>query len=193
MASSSAAFAAPKYTAASNRIRLDIAHLLIARNLSSKLSFPPGWHHLLSFSYLMTVETLNPSPRPSPEERGVVDLIHCGELGKDQQCEVLSLHIRYAHGRNCKKGHFQRQGVVVMKAAYAFAADNRYVLLAKPHINDVSDTAFWIAHHRAVESARIDALFRDPFAGRLAGEHGRKDCSPSLKSMDGVQRKPLPR
>jgi methyltransferase (TIGR00027 family) len=41
-------------------------------------------------------------------------------------------------------------------------------------INDVSDTAFWIAYHRALESARPDALFRDPFANRLAGERGRR-------------------
>jgi methyltransferase (TIGR00027 family) len=41
-------------------------------------------------------------------------------------------------------------------------------------IQDVSDTAFWIAYHRAVESARPDALFRDPFAARLAGERGRR-------------------
>ena len=40
-------------------------------------------------------------------------------------------------------------------------------------IKDVSDTAYWIAHHRAAESARPDALFRDPLAGRLAGERGR--------------------
>jgi methyltransferase (TIGR00027 family) len=41
-------------------------------------------------------------------------------------------------------------------------------------IENVSDTAFWIAHHRSVETERPDALFRDPLAGRLAGEHGRK-------------------
>lgn len=41
-------------------------------------------------------------------------------------------------------------------------------------IQDVSDTAFWIAYHRALESARPDALFRDPFAARLAGERGRR-------------------
>lgn len=40
-------------------------------------------------------------------------------------------------------------------------------------INDVSDTAFWIAYHRALETARDDALFRDPYATRLAGERGR--------------------
>jgi methyltransferase (TIGR00027 family) len=39
---------------------------------------------------------------------------------------------------------------------------------------DVSDTAFPIAYHRAVETERPDALFRDPFAARLAGERGRK-------------------
>lgn len=41
-------------------------------------------------------------------------------------------------------------------------------------IRDVSDTAYWIAHHRAVESVRTDALFRDAFAARLAGEHGAR-------------------
>jgi methyltransferase (TIGR00027 family) len=41
-------------------------------------------------------------------------------------------------------------------------------------IQDVSDTAFWIAHHRAQETERRDALFRDPFAARLAGERGRR-------------------
>src|SRR3954470_716815 len=41
-------------------------------------------------------------------------------------------------------------------------------------IKDVSDTAFWIAHYRAEETVRKDGLFRDPFAARLAGEHGAK-------------------
>lgn len=41
-------------------------------------------------------------------------------------------------------------------------------------VENVSDTAFWVAHYRAVESERRDALFRDPLAGRLAGEHGSK-------------------
>ncbi|MFL6601219.1 MAG: class I SAM-dependent methyltransferase [Steroidobacteraceae bacterium] len=40
-------------------------------------------------------------------------------------------------------------------------------------IRDVSDTAFWIAYHRKLESERSDALFHDPFAARLAGERGR--------------------
>ena len=41
-------------------------------------------------------------------------------------------------------------------------------------LQDVSDTAFWIAYHRSLESDRPDALFRDPFAKRLAGERGRR-------------------
>ncbi len=40
-------------------------------------------------------------------------------------------------------------------------------------ITHVSDTARWTALHRATESARPDALFRDPLAERLAGERGR--------------------
>jgi methyltransferase (TIGR00027 family) len=43
----------------------------------------------------------------------------------------------------------------------------------EPLITHVSDTARWTALHRATESARRDALFNDPFAERLAGEHGR--------------------
>lgn len=41
-------------------------------------------------------------------------------------------------------------------------------------IGDVSDTAFWVAHYRAVEGERPDALFHDPLAGVLAGERGKK-------------------
>jgi methyltransferase (TIGR00027 family) len=39
-------------------------------------------------------------------------------------------------------------------------------------ISHVSDTAYWVAYYRAMESARPDALFHDPFAARLAGERG---------------------
>ena len=40
-------------------------------------------------------------------------------------------------------------------------------------VANVSDTARWVAQYRANESARPDALFRDPLAARLAGERGR--------------------
>ncbi len=41
-------------------------------------------------------------------------------------------------------------------------------------IQNVSDTARWVAVYRAMESKRPDALFRDPFAERLAGERGHE-------------------
>ena len=41
-------------------------------------------------------------------------------------------------------------------------------------IENVSDTARWVAVYRAMETARPDAIFRDPYADRLAGEQGRK-------------------
>jgi methyltransferase (TIGR00027 family) len=43
-----------------------------------------------------------------------------------------------------------------------------------PLIRNVSDTAHWVARYRALESARPDALFHDPFAERLAGARGRE-------------------
>jgi methyltransferase (TIGR00027 family) len=45
--------------------------------------------------------------------------------------------------------------------------------MPEPLISNVSDTARWVAVYRAWESARPDALFRDPLAERLAGERGR--------------------
>jgi methyltransferase (TIGR00027 family) len=39
-------------------------------------------------------------------------------------------------------------------------------------VRGISDTARWVAYFRARETERADALFRDPYAERLAGEHG---------------------
>ncbi len=39
-------------------------------------------------------------------------------------------------------------------------------------IENVSDTALWVAFYRAMESDRPDALFRDPYARALAGAKG---------------------
>jgi len=44
--------------------------------------------------------------------------------------------------------------------------------VSRPLVSNVSDTARWVAVYRAWESARPDALFRDPYAERLAGERG---------------------
>jgi methyltransferase (TIGR00027 family) len=41
-------------------------------------------------------------------------------------------------------------------------------------LRDISDTARWVAMYRAQETERPDALFRDPFARRLAGERGEQ-------------------
>lgn len=43
-----------------------------------------------------------------------------------------------------------------------------------PAIRNISDTARWVAAYRAHENERPDALFRDPFARRLAGERGER-------------------
>ncbi len=41
-------------------------------------------------------------------------------------------------------------------------------------VENVSDTALWVACYRAQETLRPDALFKDPLADKLAGERGRE-------------------
>ena len=47
----------------------------------------------------------------------------------------------------------------------------------EPLIRNISDTALWMAMYRAMESEREDAVFRDPFASRLAGKRGEEIMS----------------
>jgi methyltransferase (TIGR00027 family) len=44
----------------------------------------------------------------------------------------------------------------------------------QPALRNISDTARWVAAYRARETARPDAVFRDPFAARLAGAQGHE-------------------
>jgi methyltransferase (TIGR00027 family) len=44
----------------------------------------------------------------------------------------------------------------------------------EPIIRNISDTALWVAVHRARESERPDALVKDPLARRLAGARGEQ-------------------
>ena len=52
-------------------------------------------------------------------------------------------------------------------------------------IRHVSDTALWVAMYRAFETERPDAIFKDPFARRLAGERGERivETIPRAKTM----------
>jgi O-methyltransferase involved in polyketide biosynthesis len=48
-------------------------------------------------------------------------------------------------------------------------------------IKDVSDTSIWVAHYRAEESKRPDALFRDSLAQKLIGARGAKIAQDMIK------------
>ncbi len=48
------------------------------------------------------------------------------------------------------------------------------MMAGEPLIRNISDTARWVAMYRAMESERQDAVFRDPYARRLAGERGEQ-------------------
>ena len=45
---------------------------------------------------------------------------------------------------------------------------------SESRIRNISDTARWVAVYRARETERTDAVFRDPFAQRLAGQRGEQ-------------------
>ena len=46
--------------------------------------------------------------------------------------------------------------------------------MPEPLVENISDTARWVATYRAMETARPDAHFRDPYARDLAGERGER-------------------
>jgi len=65
-----------------------------------------------------------------------------------------------------------RNGNIMLHAfPTADTYDSGAVSLAGP-IRNISETALWVAVYRAQESERADAVFRDPYARRLAGDRG---------------------
>src|SRR5581483_8449662 len=70
---------------------------------------------------------------------------------------------------------FSRSGrfTLIREAAIRGAAMDE----TKGVVRHVSDTALWAAVHRARETEREDAQFRDPFARRVAGERGEQIAS----------------
>jgi methyltransferase (TIGR00027 family) len=54
-------------------------------------------------------------------------------------------------------------------------------------MQSISDTAYWVAYYRAMESDRPDALFRDPYARRLAGERGERIVSTLRRGRSSAQ------
>jgi methyltransferase (TIGR00027 family) len=51
-------------------------------------------------------------------------------------------------------------------------------------ITHVSDTGLWVAMYRAMENDRPDAIFRDPYARRLAGPRGERIVRAMPQGLD---------
>lgn len=54
---------------------------------------------------------------------------------------------------------------------------------ASSPIQGVADTARWVAVYRAIETERPDAVFRDPYARRLAGPRGQEIADSMPEAM----------
>lgn len=63
-------------------------------------------------------------------------------------------------------------------------------MAGEPLIRNISDTARWIAACRAQETDRPDALFRDPYARRLAGKRG-EDIARQMAGPGGDWSQPI--
>lgn len=61
---------------------------------------------------------------------------------------------------------------------------NPSMTMPDPALRNISDTARWVAAYRARESLRPDAVFRDPFAARLAGAQGDEIASGFSATVD---------
>ena len=46
--------------------------------------------------------------------------------------------------------------------------------MQKNEIENISDTALWVAYYRAMETERNDSIFKDPYAKILAGTKGKE-------------------
>ena len=74
-----------------------------------------------------------------------------------------------AGGIGCESSCHQCRWTVLSSPAKGY--DSSAMSSANP-IRHISDTALWVAVYRAQESERADAVFRDPYARRLAGDRG---------------------
>jgi methyltransferase (TIGR00027 family) len=61
-----------------------------------------------------------------------------------------------------------------MSSSSAMPGNKRKDEENKPLLRNISDTARWVAVYRARETERPDALFKDPYARKLAGERGEE-------------------
>jgi methyltransferase (TIGR00027 family) len=60
-------------------------------------------------------------------------------------------------------------------------------------LQNVSDTAFWVAYYRALEGDRTDALFKDPLAKVLMGERAQQIAESMPKTAAHTQQNVLMR
>ena len=113
-----------------------------------------------------------PMPKPIEAEASGAACAWCGTPLTDDDTFLLRVGARLCGPCSDNAGRIaagQQQGQLPMSAP----------------IRHVSDTALWVAMYRALETERPDALFKDPYARRLAGERGERilETIPRAKTM----------
>ena len=64
--------------------------------------------------------------------------------------------------------------IVAQGDAFPIANEYDFAMSPATPMRHISDTALWVAVYRGQESERADAVFRDPYARKLAGDRGRQ-------------------
>ena len=93
----------------------------------------------------------------------------CGETGRRSGLKIRGSR-KGACGFNSHRAHCASATPLTASSPSPSSSS----AAASPAIRNISDTARWAAIHRARETERSDALFRDPYARRLAGERGER-------------------
>jgi methyltransferase (TIGR00027 family) len=111
-------------------------------------------------------------PEAFPQFSAAVDVLSTASVQAVRSTLICQAHCLYycdGFGYDSQKDTVWHSFImsVLISAKFIYCMENTL-------INDVSDTALWIAAFRAIESERNDAAFKDTLAGKLAGEKGRK-------------------
>jgi len=126
------------------------------------------------------------SPREQPQAREADGSLRQSNAGSHPKQHDANLPPVTDRSEKTRKKHRSRIDRFIGRLPIATVLFLSPLEQANPMlIENISDTARWVAYYRAMETGRPDAIFRDPFAARLAGERGEHIVD-NMKSGRGM-------